>query len=416
LGLELVALLTACDPGDTVLLAPESATDTISVSIRAVVDTPYAALASSLRWSDGVPGAKVRVHVKGEPYGSSYWRVAIADGTGAAAFPNLLGGLYEVEVTRTLTSAEQTQTSRAVHLVAGGRWLYLPALGQVEVTTAPDAPGSLIFSEFATLTPPEWETGGTTYPDAIYVEIVNNSDTTIYLDHKYLGSAFWSRDYSFMPCAQTEVLRNDPEGIWTEFIFRFPGRGSDHPLPSGHTALIAKSAIDHRSVLPTLPDLSHADFELGGYRGANNPDVPDLEEIGVRPMPGGPGFAMPAFLANPVDLQSLPRRIEPYSGHVFVRLPRAQILDAASATYEAVPGFDEVPPCLDDLHRAFERLPGGGLKLPSDFQEGRSLQRRVLLVLPDGRKLLQDTNTSMFDFVKAPRTPGWIPDSLPEPP
>jgi hypothetical protein len=45
-----------------------------------------------------------------------------------------------------------------------------------------------------------------------------------------------------------------------------------------------------------------------------------------------------------------------------------------------------------------------------DFDAGLSYQRRVLMVLPDGRKVLQDTNTSMFDFVKAPRTPGWIPD------
>jgi len=122
------------------------------------------------------------------------------------------------------------------------------------------------------------------------------------------------------------------------------------------------------------------------------------------------------FLAAPVDLGSLPRLIEPYSGHVFLRIPRDRILDARSGTFERVAGFDELRPCLDDLPYAFEHLPGPGLKFPSDFEEGRSLQRRVLLVLPDGRKVLQDTNTSMFDFVKAPWTPGWIPDSLPGPP
>jgi hypothetical protein len=36
-------------------------------------------------------------------------------------------------------------------------------------------------------------------------------------------------------------------------------------------------------------------------------------------------------------------------------------------------------------------------------------QRRVLMVLPDGRKVLRDTETSMADFVKAAMTPGWIP-------
>jgi hypothetical protein len=37
------------------------------------------------------------------------------------------------------------------------------------------------------------------------------------------------------------------------------------------------------------------------------------------------------------------------------------------------------------------------------------VERCVLTVLPDGRTVLQDTNTSMADFVKAVRTLGRIP-------
>ena len=73
--------------------------------------------------------------------------------------------------------------------------------------------------------------------------------------------------------------------------------------------------------------------------------------------------------------------------------------------------FQGSPTCLDDLHRAFERLPGPAW-LIADVEQRLSRQRRVLYILPDGRKVLQDTDTSMEDFVKAVRTPGWIPDSL----
>ena len=74
--------------------------------------------------------------------------------------------------------------------------------------------------------------------------------------------------------------------------------------------------------------------------------------------------------------------------------------------------------CLEVAHWMFERLPGPayGIYGVRDPDNGQSVQRRVLRVLPDGRKILLDTNTGMFDFVKAVRTPGWIPDSLPAPP
>jgi hypothetical protein len=100
--------------------------------------------------------------------------------------------------------------------------------------------------------------------------------------------------------------------------------------------------------------------------------------------------------------------VDPYSGRVWVRIPRESILDAWVGTSEVPAGVAVTnPPCLEATHRAFERLPGPA----SVFGEYTiSYQRRVLSVLRDGRKVLQDTNTGMFDFVKAPRTPGWIPD------
>ena len=65
-------------------------------------------------------------------------------------------------------------------------------------------------------------------------------------------------------------------------MLRFPGSGTDYPLAPGHAALVAKEAIDHSAISPWQPDLSHADFEWPV--GVNNPDVPNLQDIGPSPL------------------------------------------------------------------------------------------------------------------------------------
>ena len=407
----LVLPLWACDPGDVALLAPAASDSTPNLTLRAVIDTPHIAVAESLGWTSGVPGTQVRVHRLDESYAEAFWHSATTDSLGLASFADLLDGQYELEAKRGLTADEVAQTEDSTRLVAGGRRVYLPSTAVLDVTMAPDVRGSLVFSEHQfNQAAYSFEAGGVS-ADAKYFEIYNNSGTTIYLDGKYWGIGWHlNMDYPYWPCAETGIVRNDPEGIWSERIFRFPGRGADYPLAPGQTALIAKLAANFGTVDPVLPDLSHADFEWG--RGSDNPDVPNLQDIGLRPMvPDWPWGSQPQFLSEPVDLATLPRHVDPYTGYTWVRIPRPLVLDATLSTSDQTTspsGADALPACLEAVHRYFERLPGpaGAFR---DFYDGLSTQRRVLMVLSDGRKVLQDTNTSMVDFVKAPRTPGWIP-------
>jgi hypothetical protein len=409
-------LLAACDPGEVVLLTPDKSDGgPPALTIHVVVDTPAAELGAALGWETGVPGATVRVHRAEEPYAENYWHVSGTDTTGVALFVDQLPGLYEVEVTRPLTAAEVVQADSTARLLAGGRRISVSPGAQSAVAAIADHRGSLVFSEFFLTEPSHLETGGISYPDAKYFEIYNNSDTTIYLDGKYWGVGWeFLRDYSAWPCAQTAPVRNDSAGVWTREVLRFPGAGADYPVQPGEVALVAKSALDHRPVHPGLYDLSHADFEWGGYRSADNPDVPNLQDIGLRPLRfNNPFYEDPVFLSEPVDLAALPQYTDPHSGSKWVRIPRDAILDVwVSAqdwtTSSYTPG---VSLCLEATHKYFERLPGPAFAA-SDWEEALSIQRRVLYVLPDGRKVLQDTDTSMEDFVKAVRTPGWIPDSL----
>ena len=406
-------VLAACDPGAVVLQGPGTPPSVPTLRVRAWVDTPYVDVAAALAWTAGVPGVAVKVHLMTEPYDPVYWQEATADSSGLATFVDLLAGLYEVALVRRLTAAEAARAN-GVRILGGGRRLWLPVRDAQDVTMAPDRRGSLVFGELSMDKHPavNYLAAG----DAKYFEVHNNGDSTIYLDRKYWGIAWqYVRDYTPQPCVSSEAVRNDPDGIWATWLFRFPGHGSDYPLAPGATAVVARAAIDHRAVDPRLLDLSGAAFEWGGEATPDNPDVPNLEQIGpsvlpaIYPLAGG----MPAFLSEGVDLVTLPRYVDPYSGSVYVRIPTALVLDAVSFPYDWTSSTAYTPPpaCLEDLHRTFERLPGPAAG-QDDYEAGVSFQRRVLTILPDGRKVLQDTDTSMEDFVKAPRTPGWVPDSL----
>jgi hypothetical protein len=169
-------------------------------------------------------------------------------------------------------------------------------------------------------------------------------------------------------------------------------------------------------------DLTRADFEmngasLGGGSSADNPDVPNLEDIGLVLMAEHPINSDPIYLASPVDLETLPRYVDPFSGQVYVRIPAESVLDATRPgilDFTKMGNYEAATACREDMNKAFERLAGPADDYVTDWPNRVSYQRRVLRVLPNGRKLLQDTDTSMEDFVKAVWSPGWIPDSLPQ--
>lgn len=406
-----VLIVAACDPGDVTLVTPQGATEDQSTHIHAVLDTPYASLSATLGWQGGIPGATVRLHRAEEPYDSSYWVSATTDTNGTATFSGLLAGSYDVEVVRSLDASEANAAGNDVHIVAGGRFTGLPKQ-EVDVTAEPNHVGSLVFSEVAITAPLPWETGGGNYDDGKYLELYNDSNQTVYLDGMLLGVAYYfNRDYTARPCSMNDVALNDPAGIWTKQLLRFPGGGTDHPVRPGQVVVVAKSAVDHRSVHPTLVDLSHADFEWGGQHTADNPDVPNLLDVGPTPMyPPVPVGEEAVFLARATDLDGLPRWIQPYDGSTYIRIPAAAVVDAMAPLVDwTKESYTPTRRCPQMLNKAFERLPGPALWSGEDGAS-YSLQRRVIATLPDGRKLLQDTNTSMADFVRAFVTPGTLAD------
>jgi hypothetical protein len=119
------------------------------------------------------------------------------------------------------------------------------------------------------------------------------------------------------------------------------------------------------------------------------------------------------ILAESFNIAELTVQWRDQHGKEYYRVPREKILEAIALYHIWTPDDATNEPCVPMTHRDFDRYEGGfwdiGLNL-SDHAL-RSVQRKVLRVTQDGRKILMNTNTSAYDFSlgRVPRTPGWIP-------
>ena len=114
----------------------------------------------------------------------------------------------------------------------------------------PNHRGSLVFSEWGTA----WPSASALQDPADYFELYNNSDSTVYLDGKLWGLGFeWQYDFSAWPCAQTEPVRNDPDGIWTRFVLRFRP-----PVLACWLAVVVLGVLVSRSISVPLRRLTTA--------------------------------------------------------------------------------------------------------------------------------------------------------------
>ncbi|MCA1790253.1 MAG: DUF4876 domain-containing protein [Thioalkalivibrio sp.] len=255
-----------------------------------------------------------------------------------------------------------------------------------------------------------FRTGIGTYPTSGFLELYNDSDTTVYLDGKLVGMALTvTYGLGGLGCGEGGFLL-DADGIWILESQRFPGSGQDHPLEPGATTVIATDAIDHSQLVDELPDLSGADFEFSGPTGPDNPGVPNMIDMGPRTNVIGHGIIFNslgsvAVLADALDFESLPRGGPEWSTLDFVRFPRDRILDVAAfySTYEPITTWCDV-----FVHPSFDRRPGQYLLSDGAFWL-TSINRRVSFVLPSGQKVLQHTRNSEADFHVGDRTPGGIP-------
>jgi len=333
---------------------------------------------------------------------------AVSDCEGTVTFERLLPGEHEVSALRLLTEEERGQlpeAEREVNAFAGGRTLRVRAPAtEATLLLGAGRPGSLVISEWSFKR--AWSAATGSYSFGGFLELYNNTDTTIYLDGKLIGSGVTGAfDYPKWPCTAYERFTNDPDGVWNYYLFQFPGSGGQYPLSPGETAVIATDAIDHTQYAEGTLDLSGADFEFIDSGDPDNPRAPNLVSVGPRPCCLGHGLSYStldavALVADPVDLSQVPRDFTLPGPEVW-RVPAAAVLDVATFRAE---GEFSYPPCKQMVHPRFDRQPA---PVPRGYVL-ISNQRAVVAILP-GRKVLQRTLTSSRDFLLAAPTPSRLP-------
>jgi hypothetical protein len=209
----------------------------------------------------------------------------------------------------------------------------------------------------------------------MYVEVYNNSDTTVFLGGKILFATIASLHIQFAenPCWVNQSLREDDEGIWATTIHRFPGGATAYALPPGQARVIATDALDHRPVSPELQNLSTAQFEfIGNSADPNNPFSDDMIWVSRNIfLPHGHswtrstmiGLALPVFQDTTDLLRAIVRSSalssgpDSVAGQAAFRIPSAAILDVAAfrspaSTFECEPftalAFDRAPSRIAD--------------------------------------------------------------------
>jgi hypothetical protein len=399
-----------CTAGEVELYEPEGSGLGQGLTVKVELDSTAADIAEALGWTEGVPGAEVRVHRLGTEF---RWLTVLTDSAGEVRLPSLIPGTYRVAAYRVLTDEEAAQLGGRRRAFADGTIVHLsqPLARTLRMTA--DEPGSILISEVYATAPYVAEIQ---YDYHMFFELYNNSEIAVFLDGMIFGETYGPArsDIEEFPCEASAHVRNDPDAIWAVYFHRFPSTGAEYPLAPGEAAVIAVDAVDHSAVDPRFPDLTHADFELLGPGDVDNPAVPNLPEVGVRTSARGHGLWLGIgktyFVSRPVDLEGLERRVirPPYPDEA-VGFPREAILDVVATEDNDAREEQLYPMCDEMVHRNFDRLAGGFIKHGEDLEY--SVQRVVIDTTPDGRAILQDTNTSAVDLVRALYTPGTLPQA-----
>lgn len=366
-------LLFGCSDFLSVDTKPTVVERTVTFNIQLTDNSGYMNI---LFGNNFVRGAKV--NLKSNLLGAEY--NLTSDSAGTIKITGIVSDKYFITAVREMTPEEMLQISGFaipdVRLVNTDlRIIELNASSIQSVTIGMnEASGNspIIISEIYACGP---EGSGLYYHDK-YIELFNNSDSTMFLDGMMIAVVFSS---SYLGLN----YRDDPEYIHSKSIWIFPGDGNDYPINPGQFILCAEDAIDHRINAPNSVDQSHANFEF--YKDdapdIDNPAVPNMIKIyqdsGNDWLIGGEKGAL-VVAKFPAD------SLKPYDD---------QFLIPYSALLDGVEYLDD-PTQLDKkiLNQGIDASSTGGIQ----FYTGKSMER--ILVSDNGRKILKDENNSSVDF------------------
>ena len=292
----------ACLGGTELVTPPYQPPTTITLVFRP--DSEDAATASALGWTRGIPN--VQVTLTSLDSTNSAPQLIQGSDSGTLVLDQLSAGRYLVEAARWLSDSERAQLPAgddALGFVARVRLITASATAEMPIRLPANRRKSLVISE--------WAFNAHAYQYGGFLELYNNSDTTVYLDGMLIARGFdVAFDYPNFPCALYTSVTNDPTSIWARVIQKFPGTGRDYPVAPGQTIVIATDAIDHRPVDSSAIDLRSANFEFTAPVDVDNPAVPNMIDVGIINLNHGLRWDLVVavvVVALPADVATLPR-------------------------------------------------------------------------------------------------------------
>lgn len=248
---------------------------------------------------------------------------------------------------------------------------------------------------------------GKPYSADQYIELFNNSADTQYADgltlveHESYGTGenYWN----YMK-----------DSIVARMVWTIPGSGSEVPILSGKSIILARTGINHKSDPngnPLSPvNLGNAEFEFYVAKqpetDIDSPTVPNLEEDKF------------VFRGNDVVFH-----VKGGSAIAFARIPgknytermayinknliaKASVSGSNTTYFVKIANssvYDAVEVVMDEAHAIYKRLPAsmdiGYTFVAAGSGSGKCIRRKVKEIV-DGRVVYQDSNNSTEDFLK----------------
>ena len=251
-----------------------------------------------------------------------------------------------------------------------------------------------------------------------FVELVNNSDETIYADGLFFANLHGETGGYSEEHPITEYLSN-AEYVYADWIEQVPGTGNEYPIEPGKSFVIALNAINFKEGNPVpekAVDNTGSDLErysvkwlenkgLSGneYFDLDNPMVPNMRNIFI--LDGldhcllelnGPGvviFRRDEDFSDS-DIITYTKKDEEETEVKIMKIPVADIIDGVDCLENSgAVNFKRIP----------ENIDAGFISLSNDgqlFYSSKSIRRKVDEELTNmlGRLVLMDTNNSTVDF------------------
>lgn len=366
---------------------------------------------------------------------------AKTDATGKITFGSIMPGSYDIEATLKITAADYAnltgtnQTEDVVFNSAVKGQSITDANTVVKLELKTGKIGDWVFKQIYYAG--SHTTNGAIFRDA-FVEIYNNSNEVLYADSLYFAQVFGvntkaseiditqpyfrsDKQFDWSKSIGNNIARANEDYVYAKTIFMIPGKGKDYPVQPGESLIIASTAINHKAPYldingkavsvkdPSLTvDLSKADFEvyLGDIPVINpypsdidNPLVPNLKVIGLSSdrdliLQGGGRDSYVLFKTED-NVSSYGKYSTPDTKEIttatklYTRIPTKYVVDAVET--QPPVASSQFPKKLQfGLDATYKSVSKGEYS-------SQSIIRKTAKII-NGRRVLQDTNSSSNDF------------------